>query len=71
MPTEHPSGPSHPSGDKPHSPHGHSGHAHGGHHSGNRNQKRGIHKDWRMWVAVALMLGAMAIYVLSMDESIW
>ncbi len=31
--------------------------------------KKGIHKDWRAWVALVLMLGAMAAYVLSMDES--
>lgn len=30
----------------------------------------GIHKDWRAWVAIVLMLGAMATYVLTMDESI-
>ena len=30
---------------------------------------KGIHKDWRAWVALLLMLGAMAAYVLSMDES--
>lgn len=32
--------------------------------------KKGIHKDWRAWVALALMLGAMVAYVLSMDESL-
>ena len=31
---------------------------------------RGLHRDWRFWVAVALMLVAMLIYVLSMDESL-
>ena len=36
------------------------------HHS----PKKGLHKDWRMWTAVALMLAAMVAYVLSMDESI-
>ena len=30
----------------------------------------GVHKDWRAWVAIILMLGAMVAYVLSMDESI-
>ena len=28
------------------------------------------HRDWRVW-AVALMLLAMAVYVLTLDESIW
>jgi len=28
------------------------------------------HKDWRVWVALVLMLAAIAGYVLSLDESI-
>ncbi|MGQ0633661.1 MAG: hypothetical protein ACT4QC_03545 [Planctomycetaceae bacterium] len=28
------------------------------------------HKDWRVWVAVVLMLAAMLAYVLSFDESL-
>jgi hypothetical protein len=28
------------------------------------------HRDWRVW-AVVLMLVAMAVYVLSLDDSIW
>jgi hypothetical protein len=28
------------------------------------------HRDWRVWV-VALMLLSMAVYVLTMDESLW
>jgi len=31
---------------------------------------RKLHKDWRTWLAVGLMLVAMLIYVLSLDESI-
>jgi len=31
--------------------------------------KRPIHHDWRFWVAVLLMLGAMGLYVATMDES--
>ena len=27
--------------------------------------KKGLHKDWRMWFAVALMLAAMVAYVAS------
>ncbi len=29
-----------------------------------------LHKDWRVWVAVILMLAAMVIYVLSLDDSL-
>ena len=29
-----------------------------------------LHKDWRVWVAVILMLAAMIIYVLSLDDSL-
>ena len=32
--------------------------------------RRKLHKDWRVWLAVALMLAAMAMYVLSLDESV-
>ena len=31
---------------------------------------RKLHKDWRIWVGVILMLGAMAMYVLSLDDSV-
>jgi hypothetical protein len=47
-----------------HGHHGHEGHAH-------QHKKKGpVHKDWRVWFAVVLMLVAMAVYVLSDDESI-
>jgi len=39
----------------------------------NREQKNAglrLHKDWRAWLVVLLMLAAMAVYLLSMDESI-
>lgn len=29
-----------------------------------------LHRDWRLWVAIALMLAAMFMYVLSNDESL-
>ncbi|MCA9233965.1 MAG: hypothetical protein KDA44_00740 [Planctomycetales bacterium] len=45
-----------------------SSHDHAGHH--NRPSRKGVHKDWRVWVVVLLMLGAMAGYILSMDESL-
>jgi ABC-type nickel/cobalt efflux system permease component RcnA len=31
---------------------------------------RNLHKDWRTWVAVGLMLAAIAIYVLTLDDSV-
>lgn len=44
------------------------------HHGGERHQaaaqRRGLHKDWRVWVGVILMLAAMGAYVFTMDESI-
>lgn len=36
----------------------------------NRAWWRRAHRDWRLWVVVALMLLAMAIYVMTMDESV-
>ncbi len=49
--------------------HHHGGnHGHEHHHSNQR--KRGIHKDWRAWVVVLLMLAALVGYVMTMDESI-
>ena len=31
---------------------------------------RGAHKNWRVWVAVGLVLLSMLIYVMTMDEAI-
>jgi hypothetical protein len=31
---------------------------------------RKLHKDWRMWMAVILMLAAIMIYVLTLDDSL-
>jgi hypothetical protein len=42
-------------------------------HSHRANQKphrRGLHKDWRLWVTVSLMLAAALIYVLTLDDSL-
>ena len=52
-----------------HSHHG-DGHGHHGHEGHGHQGKRPVHKDWRLWFAVVLMLVAMAVYVLSDDESI-
>lgn len=48
------------------------GHKHDHHHEhGHQHSKnQGLHKDWRMWAIVILMLAAMFAYVASMDESI-
>jgi hypothetical protein len=32
-------------------------------------KKLALHKDWRAWVVVLLMLGGMLIYISSLDES--
>jgi hypothetical protein len=43
----------------------------GSHHSGHDRQSPkggGLHKDWRAWTVVILMLLGMAAYVLSGDE---
>jgi hypothetical protein len=32
--------------------------------------RRKLHKDWRVWLGVAIMLVAMAVYVLSLDDSV-
>ena len=49
----------------------HRHHEHG-HDHGHANVPwlKRAHKDWRTWVVIALMLGAMAIYVFSDDESL-
>jgi hypothetical protein len=45
--------------------HGHHDHGHAQHKSGG-----GLHKDWRAWTVVLIMVAAMAVYILSFDESI-
>jgi len=46
----------------------HGGGEHHGHHQ--PAARRGLHRDWRVWVAVGLMLTAMAVYILTLDESL-
>jgi len=52
--------------------HGH--HSHGG-DKGHHHQKlhgsikRGLHKDWRAWLVVLLMVGLMFAYLASLDEA--
>ena len=48
-------------------------HANAEKHKHQHSEKTGIrnlHKDWRTWVAVGLMLAAIAIYVLTLDDSV-
>ena len=32
--------------------------------------RKGLHRNWRLWVVVGLMLAAMIAYVISDDESL-
>ncbi len=51
----------------------HHTHSHSGSHATEGTSaaaSRQLHKDWRTWVVVGLMLTAMAIYVLTLDDSI-
>jgi len=45
-------------------PHHHAGHGHDG------PRKKPFHKDWRLWVVVALMLLGIIVYILTLDESV-
>jgi hypothetical protein len=49
------------------------------HHAQEGNEERhrlsrllrpGLHKDWRTWVVIGLMLAAIGIYVLTLDEAV-
>jgi hypothetical protein len=42
---------------------------HGHHHQKlHGSTKRGLHKDWRAWLVVLLMIGTIIAYLASMDE---
>jgi hypothetical protein len=46
-------------------------HQHGHHHSGHHHEEkpaRQYHKDWRVWVAIVVILVAMGVYVLTNGE---
>ena len=49
---------------------GHSGLEKKSHAESSRPKRKRLHKDWRVWVAVILMLAAMIIYVLTLDDSL-
>jgi hypothetical protein len=38
-------------------------------HSHKHLNDRKLHKDWRAWLALILMLAAIVIYVLTLDDS--
>jgi nicotinamide riboside transporter PnuC len=46
-------------------PHGEQEHHHPKHHS----KKRHLHKDWRTWVVVLVMVGLIFAYLASSDET--
>jgi hypothetical protein len=33
-------------------------------------KRKSLHKDWRTWLLVALMLAAIGMYVLTLDDSV-
>jgi hypothetical protein len=50
--------------------HDHSGHHHHNHEGHHHEEKPGrqFHKDWRIWLAVVVLLVALGIYVLTNGE---
>lgn len=48
----------------------HSKHSHHKHHAEKKPPRKGLHKDWRGWLALVLMLAAIGIYVLTLDDSV-
>ena len=54
-----------------HSQHSHHSAHHSHHaHSEKKEPRKGLHKDWRAWLALGLMLAAMGIYVLTLDDAV-
>jgi hypothetical protein len=47
---------------------------HRGHHSEGQTDRpiwwRRAHRDWRLWIVVGLMLLAMVVYLMTMDEAV-
>ena len=52
-----------------HNHHGPELHGHGRKGEGESSDRK-FHKDWRVWLAVVIMLAAAIIYVLTLDDSI-
>jgi ABC-type nickel/cobalt efflux system permease component RcnA len=51
-----------------HAGHRQAGHEHA-HHAHEPQKSRGLHKDWRAWAVVGLMILGMVAYVMSLDEA--
>jgi hypothetical protein len=49
--------------------HDHAHHHHAGHEH-DHPRKKPFHKDWRLWVVVALMLVGIIVYILTLDERV-
>ena len=47
-------------------------HNHSKHRNKDRKESgsRNFHKDWRVWLALLLMLSAILMYVLTLDDSV-
>jgi len=48
----------------------HSKHLKHAHHSEKKPSRKRLHQDWRAWLALGLMLAAISIYVLTLDDSV-
>ncbi|MEW6660452.1 MAG: hypothetical protein AB1424_17540 [Thermodesulfobacteriota bacterium] len=48
----------------------HSKHSQHAHHPEKKPPGKGLHKDWRVWLALGLMLAAMGMYVLTLDDAV-
>jgi hypothetical protein len=53
----------------------HEAHTHGHPHHEHSHEPKGpwwkqVHRDWRFWTALVLMVAAMAAYVMTVDESL-
>lgn len=48
----------------------HTHHPKQAHHSEKKPAWMRLHKDWRAWLALVLMLAAMGIYILTLDDSV-
>ena len=53
-----------------HSKHSHHSAHHSSHHAEEKPLLRRLHKDWRAWLALGLMLAAIGMYVFSLDDSV-
>lgn len=53
-----------------HHGHDHHGHSHSHSHGHAPAKSSGLHKNWKVWVVIGLMLLGMLIYIFTLDESI-